>query len=172
MKNKELQKLTGIDVLTASIASEEIEWRIASARNGKTHILPYITNRCVMDRFDEAFGWDGWMNEVQETSRGFICTIKVLIDMDGQPFWISKSDGASETKVEAFKGGISDSMKRCAVQYGLGRELYEYPKVYIEGEHKYIPNWVNQRLTDLVKWFNNKSEDEQRDVIVIKQSKQ
>jgi hypothetical protein len=32
---------------------------------------------------------------------------------------------------------------------GVGRELYNYPKVYITGEHKYIPFDVLKRLEGL-----------------------
>ena len=41
---------------------DEIEWRIQSARNGKTTVVPYLKNRAVMDRLDAAFSPDGWCN--------------------------------------------------------------------------------------------------------------
>ena len=37
---------------------------------------------------------------------------------------ITKSDGADDSNIEGAKGGISDSLKRAAVQWGIGRYLY------------------------------------------------
>ncbi len=155
----------GIDVLKAPISWEEIEWRIAGVSGKdtdkvKTQILAYITNRCVMDRFDEAFGWDGWENEITEIDNGFLCKMRVLTAADNEngQVWISKQDGASKTAFEAEKGGISDSMKRCAVQFGLGRDLYNYPKTYLSGDHKWIPKWATEKLKDMVEFINADNE--------------
>jgi hypothetical protein len=38
---------------------------------------------------------------------------------------ITKWDGAEQTQIEAVKGGLSGSMKRAAVQWGIGRYLYD-----------------------------------------------
>ena len=141
MDNKELLK---------PIQPDEIEWRVQSTTKdkSKTIIVPYITNRCVMDRFDNAFGWDGWKSEFKDTEEGYICRITVH---NG----VYKEDGASRTKIEAVKGGVSDSMKRCAVQFGLGRDLYNYPKVMLKGDVKYISDKTLKELNDLTQDINN-----------------
>jgi len=160
----ELQKLTN------PLQSEEIEWRVQQvieAKNGKPAkliVVPYITNRSVMERFDEQFGWANWSNEIKEIDGGFLCTITVTLP-SGQV--ISKTDGASRTAIEPVKGGISDAMKRAAVQFGLGRGLYNFPKVFVEAEGKYIPEWANRLLDALVDSIN--SGKPQRDVIVLKE---
>jgi len=140
-----------LKVLERPIEPHEIEWRIQSSRNGKTTIVPYITNRCVMDRFDEQFGWNGWESFFKETSTGYLCELRVTYDGN----MIVKSDGASKTKIEPDKGGISDAMKRAAVQFGLGRSLYKYPLTQIEGETKYIPNDIKRRLGNMVEAINS-----------------
>ena len=129
----------------------EIEWRISSSRNGKTTVVPYLQNRAVMERFDEAFTPSGWCNSFERWSdKGVKCGISVLCD-DSE--WVTKFDGADDTAIEPTKGGFSDSMKRAAVQWGLGRDLYKYPRVFIEGEHKYIPDWANEMLDKLVEAY-------------------
>ena len=155
------------DKLLKPIQPEEIEWRVQSQTKDKKKliIVPYITNRCVMERFDDAFGWDKWHNEFKEVSDGFICIMKVDTD-DGL---IVKSDGASKTNIEPTKGGISDSMKRVAVQFGLGRCLYDYPKVMVETTDKYIPNWVKPRLHDMVELINTGEFKEK--LVIIKNNK-
>lgn len=136
-----------MEVLRKPITAAEIEWRVQSAKNGKMTVVPYITNRCVMERFDEAFTPFGWQNTFQEwRGKGVKCGIGVL--HEGQ--WIWKFDGADESDIEATKGGFSDSMKRVAVQWGLGRDLYNYPRVFIVAEGNYIPYWANDRLNKMV----------------------
>jgi hypothetical protein len=139
------------ETLTAPIQPNEIEWRVQSVTStGKMIVVPYINNRCVMQRFDAAFGPTNWTSEFREITNGFICRLTVY--MDGQI--ITREDGASKTNIEPEKGGISDAMKRAAVQFGLGRCLYDYPKVFIECNDKYIPDWAQDKLTKLVEWVN------------------
>lgn len=133
----------GVEYLSHPFRPEEIEWRIQSAgykKDGTTVwalAVPYIDNRAAMNRLDEAFGIDGWQNEitpvvVDNKLVGFLCTLKIKVDNE----WISKTDGAPLTDVEPFKGGISDSMKRAFVQLGGGRDLYEMDAVFVEtGSH-------------------------------------
>lgn len=154
-----------LNVLNAPLVSHEIEWRVQSqTKDGqKIIVVPYITNRCVMNRFDEQFGWSGWQNDMREIDGGFLCTITATLP-DGQQ--VSKTDGASRTGIEPIKGGISDAMKRCAVQFGLGRALYDFPKVFIETTDKYIPNWATPLLDQMVAKIN--AGGAVRDVVVLK----
>ena len=139
------------ETLTAPIQPNEIEWRVQSVTStGKMIVVPYIKNRCVMQRFDAAFGPTNWTSEFREITNGFICRLTVYLD--GQTIY--REDGASKTNIEPEKGGISDAMKRAAVQFGLGRCLYDYPKVFIECNEKYIPDWAQDKLTKLVEWVN------------------
>ncbi len=139
--------------LAEPIQPHEIEWRVQSQTKSKDKliIVPYINNRCVMERFDEVFGWDKWHNSFKEIQGGFICQIKV----ETENGTVIKEDGASKTNIEPEKGGISDSMKRCAVQFGLGRCLYDYPKIMIQTTEKYIPDWVKPRLDKMVDAINS-----------------
>lgn len=135
-----------LEKLKEKIKPNEIQWRIQSKGNGKTTVVPYLTNRCVMERFDEQFGATEWQNVFCEwRSKGVKCGISV--NVDGQ--WVTKYDGADETNIEATKGGFSDSMKRAAVQWGLGRDLYDYPMIQIEGEHKYLSRSHEAQLNEL-----------------------
>jgi hypothetical protein len=142
-------------VLSQPIQPEEIEWRVQQqTKTGKLIIVPYIVNRSVMERLDRAFGWQNWQNDITEITDGFLCKITVRLP-DGST--VSKTDGANRTDIEAIKGGISDAMKRCAVQFGLGRSLYTYPKVMIETPDKFIPDWAYPQLEALVKKINDGS---------------
>lgn len=105
--------------LAAPFSPEDIKHR--KGPNGKQ--LPYVTNRAIQDRLDEVMGPANWKNEFREWgqgSPGVLCGLSLRIDNE----WITKWDGAEQTDIEAVKGGLSDAMKRAAVQWGIGRYLY------------------------------------------------
>lgn len=115
-----------LEALKRPFEAHEIEWRVqqSGVKNGKpwAMVLAYVTNRAIMDRLDEVFGLTGWKNEFAPTPAidGVMCGIS--IKHEGE--WITKYDGAENTQIEAVKGGLSSSMKRTAVQFGIGRYLY------------------------------------------------
>jgi hypothetical protein len=153
------------NTLTAPILPNEIEWRVQSQTStGKLIVVPYINNRCVMHRFDAAFGAENWTSEFREISNGFICRLTVIIKDSNRI--VHREDGASKTNIEPEKGGISDAMKRAAVQFGLGRCLYDYPRVFIECDGKFIPDWAYDKLDKLVIWINEGKCN--RDTIILK----
>jgi len=105
--------------------AEDIEWRVQRAmkttKGDKAIVLAYVTNRAIMERLDQVFGVAGWKNDYEEwREKGVKCTISCKVDGE----WVAKSDGADTTDIEATKGGFSSSMKRAAVQWGIGRYLY------------------------------------------------
>ncbi len=106
---------------------EDIEWRIQQSgktRDGKVWamVLAYVTNRAIMKRPDDVCGKAGWRNEYRDipNNGGVECGISIKIDSE----WVTKWDAAENTQVEAVKGGRSGAMKRAAVQWGIGRYLY------------------------------------------------
>ena len=113
--------------LQAPFDESEIEWRIGrSGKNSKgiyAMCLAYVSNRAIMNRLDDVFGVMGWKNNFKEWhTSSQLCEISVYNEELKE--WVTKVDGADATNIEATKGGLSDSMKRCAVQFGIGRYLY------------------------------------------------
>jgi hypothetical protein len=142
--------MEAVKILSKPLTSDEIEWKIISAKNGITTLAPYIDARAVMSRLDQAFGWQVRYRVVtmgQESS--VIASIAIKHPETGE--WIEKQDGSGASDMEPFKGGISGALKRAATAWGIGRELYTYPRVILEGEHKYIPWKVLDRLKGLPK---------------------
>ena len=103
-----------------------LKWR----RGGGSKELVYITARDVMDRLDEVCGVSGWQSNFDYIGDRMICKLAVCFHSKGQEVsewdkeWITKSDGADDSNIEGAKGGISDALKRAAVQFGIGRYLY------------------------------------------------
>lgn len=143
---KDLQK-----ELSAPFYPSEIEWRVGATNKEKTKgiALPYITNRAIMNRLDDVVGMENWKNEFIVQDKSKICGISIKIGDN----WLTKYDGADDTNIEATKGGLSNAMKRAAVQWGMGRYLYKLPTIWvaiepngksykIKGKPPELPNWA------------------------------
>lgn len=137
-----------LEILTSPLRADEIEWKVQASKNGKTLVAPYIDSRAVMNRFDAAFGPFGWQTTLREVQGGGGWLVGIGV-RDGAGEWVWKWDGSGPSEIEPVKGGISGAMKRAATQWGVGRELYNYPKVYITGEHRFVPFEVLKRLQGL-----------------------
>ena len=111
---------------------EEIEWRVGATNKDKTMglALPYVTNKAIQNRLDEVFGVFGWKNEFKEwKGNSQLCGISIWDEDKGE--WLTKYDGADDTTMESTKGGLSDAMKRAAVQFGIGRYLYKLASIWV-----------------------------------------
>jgi hypothetical protein len=117
--------------LSEPFAPDDIEWRVQTSgeKNGKpwARVLAYLTNRAIMDRLDEVVGPSNWQNVYREgPAGGVLCGLSICVDRaDGSSEWVTKWDGAENSDIESVKGGLSNSMKRAAVQWGIGRFLYD-----------------------------------------------
>ena len=126
--------------LAMPFAAEDLEWRIQMAFEGSMQgiAVPYVTNRAIQNRLDEVVGPQNWYNEYQPwhgtgKREAQICGISIYFEGRG---FITKWDGAEDSDIEPVKGGLSDSMKRAAVQWGIGRVLYNMDTVFVGIEKK------------------------------------
>ena len=106
--------------------ADDVEWRLQQVGKNERGFwgkcLAYITNRAIMERLDSVIGPGDWRNEFTGgPSGGVLCGISVRVDGE----WVTKWDGAENTDIESVKGGLSNAMKRAAVQWGIGRYLYD-----------------------------------------------
>ena len=93
--------------------------------------LAYIDARDVMERLDQVCTPVHWQSEHFDAGNGKLgCKLGIFID----GMWVWKSDGAGDTDVEAEKGAFSGALKRAAVQWGIGRYLYEIGNVWVPCE--------------------------------------
>lgn len=114
--------------LSEPFDGDHIEWRVQRSGKGAKGawaiVVPYVTNRAIMDRLDATVGPGNWKNEYQRWgAKGVLCGLSLRLNLIED--WVTKWDGADETDIESTKGGLSAAMKRAAVQWGMGRHLYE-----------------------------------------------
>lgn len=136
--------------LDEPFASGDIEWRVQQSGKtgqGKVYamVLAYVTNRAIMNRLDEVCGKGFWRNEYQPAPcGGVMCGISIKFDGE----WITKWDAAENTQVEAVKGGMSGAMKRAAVQWGVGRYLYNLEEGFAQTSTDKNNAWNRAKLKD------------------------
>lgn len=124
--------------LTAPFPNGDIEWRVSATNRDKTKGLavPYVTNRAIQNRLDDTVGIDGWHNEFRPWKDGTAQLCGISIYFHEQKQWLTKWDGADDSDIESVKGGLSDSMKRAAVEWGIGRYLYGMTQVWVRIEQR------------------------------------
>lgn len=125
--------------LAMPFAPEDLEWRLQKTfeDRGCGIAVPYVTNRAIQTRLDDVLGAENWFNEFKpwhgaDKKEAQLCGISIRF---GDRF-ITKWDGAEDSDIEPVKGGLSDSMKRAAVQWGIGRVLYNMDAVFVDIEKK------------------------------------
>lgn len=112
------------------LRADEIECRIGQIKTTGLTLLLYKDARCDMNILDETVGCMNWIREHTRDNRNCIVSI---YDEDKKE-WVSKEDTGTESNTEAEKGLASDSFKRACVNWGIGRELYTAPFIWIKGE--------------------------------------
>ena len=126
--------------------ADEIEWRIGQCgKKGNGQIwatcLAYVTGRAIMDRLDDVCEPHGWMVAYRfiegsnGTHAGVIAQISILVGDQ----WVMKEDGAEQTDIESFKGGLSSALKRAGSAWGIGRYLYSLESGFAQIVDRQVP---------------------------------
>lgn len=114
-----------------TLKADEIECRIGTIKEGSgLSLLLYKDARCDMNLLDEVVGPLNWKRE--HTRDNANCIVSIYDEEKKE--WVSKEDTGSESNTEAEKGLASDSFKRACFNWGIGRELYTAPFIWISAE--------------------------------------
>lgn len=112
------------------LRADEIEARVARATEKGVSILLYKDARCDMNILDETVGPLNWQRHHSRDNAN--CIVSIWDEEKKQ--WIEKEDTGTESNTEAEKGLASDSFKRSCTNFGIGRELYTAPFIWIPAE--------------------------------------
>lgn len=108
--------------------ADEIDVRVATINEKGATLLLYKDARCDMNILDETVGAYNWKRE--HTRDNANCIVSLWDKEKGE--WVSKEDTGTESFTEKEKGLASDSFKRACFNWGIGRELYTAPFIYIQ----------------------------------------
>lgn len=107
----------------------DIEVRMAMVKEKGISLLLYKNARVDMAILDETLGEMSWQREHREHKGNLFCGISIWDEDKKQ--WITKWDCGTESYTEKEKGEASDSFKRAGFNWGIGRELYTSPFIWI-----------------------------------------
>ena len=114
-----------------TLMPEDIECRVQQVKETQSGVgaavLLYKNARVDMRILDDVFGPMNWQREHARDNAN--CIISVWDSEKNQ--WIRKEDTGTESNTEAEKGLASDSFKRAGFNWGIGRELYTAPFIWI-----------------------------------------
>lgn len=114
-----------------NLRADEIECRVGTISDKGLSLLIYKNSRVDQNILDETYGTMGWSRKHEKIGDSIFCTVSVKNE-NGE--WISKQDVGNESFAESVKGAASDSFKRACFNWGIGRELYTSPFVWIPAE--------------------------------------
>lgn len=129
--------------LSEPLTISQIEFRVQSINNGGyATILAYKNARIDQQRLDDVVGPLRWKREHLNGNNN--CVVSIWCEDIKQ--WVSKEDTGTESIAEKEKGLASDSFKRACFNWGIGRELYDYPIIQVRlRDDEWIKGEGNQK---------------------------
>ena len=116
------------------LRADEIECRVQSVKENGLVLLLYKDARVDMNILDETVGSSNWQREHYECKGNLFCRVGIKCTTGTYDEWVYKSDCGTESNTEAQKGEASDSFKRACFNWGIGRELYTSPFIWVKAE--------------------------------------
>ena len=114
--------------------ADEIECRVKKVTEKGAIILLYKTARTDMDLLDETFGAENWQCDYKEIKGNLYCGIGVNVNNSLAWKWDCGIESREDDEGNQKKGEASDSFKRAGFKWGIGRELYTAPFIFISAE--------------------------------------
>ena len=113
------------------LKAEDVEVRVGTCSDKGVSLLLYKDARCDMRLLDETVGPENWECRYEEINGSLFCTVSLRF---GDGNWVSKQDVGTPSNMEATKGEASDAFKRACFKWGIGRELYTAPFIWVPAD--------------------------------------
>lgn len=127
-----------------TLKSDEIDCRVSTVSEKGCSLLLYKDARVDQNILDETVGMYNWQRKQEVIHNNLYCSVGIFYDGRGE--WIWKQDVGTESYTEPQKGEASDAFKRACFNWGIGRELYTAPFIWINASNVKIVN-KNGKLT-------------------------
>lgn len=111
------------------LKANEIDCRVAQIEKTWCTLLLYKDARVDQDILDETVGIMNWKKDYELIDGQLFCTISIWDEDKKQ--WVGKQDVGIESFSQEEKGRASDAQKRSAFCFGIGRELYTAPSIFV-----------------------------------------
>lgn len=114
---------------------QDVDFRVGMSKSNGVSVLAYKDARVDMRRLDEVTNGQ-WQADYERDPKGTLkCGISIYVEMhDGSMQWLRKVSNGTESNTEQEKGQYSDAFKRAGFMWGIGRELYDMPFIWIKFE--------------------------------------
>lgn len=118
-----------------NLEADDIEVRVQQVTDKGCSLLLYKTARCDMRILDETVGQENWDCEYSSVNGYLFCAVGILCQQaNGNVAWVYKQDTGTQSNMEPEKGHASDAFKRACTRWGIGRELYTSPFIWVPKE--------------------------------------
>ncbi len=118
-----------IPLLKATDIEARVQRIFTTGANPSAMLLLYKSARTDMRILDEVYGPMNWKRSHEVIDGALFCTISIWDDEKKE--WISKQDVGVPSNRDAKKGEASDAFKRAGFNWGIGRELYDAPTIFV-----------------------------------------
>lgn len=114
------------------LRADEIDCRVATVKKNGVSLLLYKDARCDMNILDETVGAERWQRKHELINGNLFCSVGIFCKDLNE--WVWKQDVGTESYTEKEKGQASDAFKRACFNWGLGRELYTAPFIWVNAD--------------------------------------
>lgn len=159
------------------LQAKEISCRVQQITADGLSLLLYITSRAAMNLMDDTYGKLMWKRESKEVNGEERCIVSVYNKEIHE--WITRDDVGTASYTEKEKGRASDAFKRACVNFGIGRELYSAPRIWITNAQAKIQKkkdkdvyYTYDRFAVKSITYNNRGEIDSLEIINLSRDKE
>lgn len=140
-----------------NLRADEVDARVGTCNENGFSLLLYKDARCDQNILDETVGAENWQRRHYEVKGNMFCSVGIFVE--DRMEWVWKDDCGTESNTEKEKGEASDSFKRACFNWGIGRELYTAPFIYIKGNtvQNQKKQWIPTYKSFAVKAFESEN---------------
>jgi len=113
-----------------NLTEREIEVKVKQVFKDSAMLLLYKDARVDFRLLDETVGPENWQRRHEVIDGRMFCSVGIKCEGE----WVWKQDVGVPSDFEGEKGEASDSFKRACYNWGIGRELYTAPAIFVQCE--------------------------------------
>jgi hypothetical protein len=120
-------------LLNQQVSAEDIEFRVQSINDwNQATIIAYKDARYDQRILDEVVGPGFWQKKYEVINNSLYCFIGIYVVEIGQWVWKGDVGEAQPYGISPEKSLASDAQKRAGFSWGIGRILYDFPRISVK----------------------------------------